>query len=125
MNQTPTTIQENAAAAALGKQAPEFDLLYAANTITRHRRKRVRALVERYLPGRSSILELNAGTGEDAIYFAGQGHTVHATDISPGMQEVLLKKIEEKKTSHAVSFELCSFTKLETLQQPGPYDLVF
>ena len=125
MNQTATTIQENAAAAAFSKQAPEFDLLYADNTIIRYKRKRVRAVVDRFLPARSSILELNAGTGQDAIYFAEQGHTVHATDISRGMQEELLKKIEDKKIGAAVSFELCSFTKLEALQDPGPYDLVF
>ena len=125
MSQILMNTEEYAAAAAFSKQAKEFDHLYTDNTIIRYKRKRVRALVEQFLPPSSSILELNAGTGEDAVYFAEQGHRVHATDISAGMQDVLIKKINEKKLGDAVSFELCSFTKLETLRHKGPYDLIF
>jgi len=85
----------------------------------------VREHVEQFLAPGSSILELNAGTGEDAVYFAGQGHTVHATDISTGMQEVFGRKIKENGYGEKISFELCSFTKLESLEKKGPYDLVF
>ena len=125
MTEPATTIQENAAAAAFGKQAPQFDLLYNDNTIIQYKRKRVRDHVEQFLHPRSSILELNAGTGEDAVYFAGKGHFVHATDISSEMQELLIKKVREKQLAHAVSSELCSFTGLEDLQKQGPYDLIF
>ena len=124
MNDT-TTIQERAAATAFSKQALHFDLLYNDNTIIQYKRKRVREHVEKFLPPRSSILELNAGTGEDAVYFARQGHTVHATDIAAGMQEVAIKKIKESKMERAVFFELCSFTELDGLDQKGPYDLIF
>ena len=34
-----------------------------------------------------SILELNAGTGTDAVWFAERGYRVHATDIAEGMQD--------------------------------------
>jgi ubiquinone/menaquinone biosynthesis C-methylase UbiE len=120
-----TTIHEQAAATAFSKQAPHFDLLYNDNTIIQYKRKRVREHVEKFLHPGSSILELNAGTGEDAVHFARQGHTVHATDIAAGMQEVAIKKIKETKTEHAVSFELCSFTELDGLHNKGPYDLIF
>lgn len=120
-----TTIHEQAAATAFGKQAPHFDLLYYDNTIIQYKRKRVREHVAKFLSTRSSILELNAGTGEDAVYFARQGHTLHATDISAGMQEMFIKKIKETPLERAVTFELCSFTKLEGLHQQGPYDLIF
>lgn len=122
---TVTNIQEKAAASAFSKQAPQFDLVYTDNTIIQYKRKRVREHVEKFLPPRSSILELNAGTGEDALYFARQGHTVHATDISTGMQEVLIKKIKENQLDNAVTFELCSYSGLEDLQQQGPYDFIF
>ncbi len=118
-------IEEKEAAAAFSKQAPGFDELYNDNTIIQYKRKRVREHVQRFLPAGSSILELNAGTGEDAIYFANQGHRVHATDISAGMQKVLLGKVKEKQLEDAVSFERCSYTQLEELEQQGPYDLVF
>src|SRR5262249_8199685 len=71
------------------------------------------------------ILELNAGTGEDAIYFARHGHSVHATDISQGMQEKLSEKILSASLTDKVTFELCSFTQLENLENKGPYDFIF
>jgi 2-polyprenyl-3-methyl-5-hydroxy-6-metoxy-1,4-benzoquinol methylase len=72
-----------------------------------------------------SILELNAGTGIDAAYFAGKGYRVHATDIAEGMQEQLREKMRRQGLSDKVSTELCSFTALDTLRQRGPYDLIF
>ncbi len=120
-----TTIHEQAAATAFSKQAPHFDWLYNDNTIIQYKRKRVREHVAKFLSPRSSILELNAGTGEDAVYFARQGHTVHATDIAAGMQEMIIKKINETQLERAITFELCSFTKLEALKQQGPYDFIF
>lgn len=113
---------EQAAASAFSKQAALFDKLYNADTIIQYKRKRVREHVEAFLQPGSQILELNAGTGEDALYFAKQGHHVHATDISTGMQEVLMKKVEEQNLQTHISYELCSFTELENLQQQGPYD---
>lgn len=73
----------------------------------------------------SRILELNAGTGEDAIYFAQQGHSVHATDISGGMLDKLRNKVAERGLQHGVSSEQCSYTELSGLQHRDPYDLIF
>lgn len=116
---------EDQAAAAFSRQAPLFDHLYSNDTIIQYKRARVRDHVAAFLPPNASILELNAGTGEDAIYFASQGHRVHATDISKSMQEQLVNKAVKHAAGHLISHELCSYTELENLQQPGPYDLVF
>jgi len=91
-------------------------------------------------------VELNAGTGEDAVFFARKGHSVHATDIASGMQEKLWAKAEcegltgslgkvetigdgEKarkgELTGKVTRELCSFTELASLKEQGPYDLIF
>ena len=83
------------AAAAFNKQAVLFDELYSANTIIQYKRKRVRDHVDKFIP-HCKILELNAGTGEDAVYFAQHGHDVHATDISQPMQKVLAKNHSSK-----------------------------
>jgi SAM-dependent methyltransferase len=77
------------------------------------------------LRANSSILELNAGTGEDAVYFASLGHHVHATDISPAMQEQLKKKVAGNGVEQHVTWELCSYTELEKLASSGPYDHIF
>jgi ubiquinone/menaquinone biosynthesis C-methylase UbiE len=125
MKESASSIHEQAAAKAFNKQAPVFDSTYTTNTIIQYKRKRVRDHVMRFLPPASRILELNAGTGDDAVFFAQQGHRVHATDISTGMQDALAKKTEQQQLEKKITYELCSFTELENLQQPGPYDLIF
>lgn len=124
MSNSITNISEQAAEKAFSKQAPLFDQLYAADTIIHYKRKRVREHVEHFISPCSQILELNAGTGEDAIYFAQQGHNVHATDISAGMQEMLRNKVNKLQLNDKISTETCSFTALEKLQMEGPYDYI-
>ena len=120
-----TNINENNAAIAFSKQSAIFDQLYADNQIVQYKRQRVRELLHKYiLPGKF-ILELNSGTGQDAIWLAQQGCKVHATDISTGMQEMLQQKIKAEKLEDLISYELCSFTQLKSLQQKGPYDMIF
>lgn len=116
---------ETAAATAFSRQAPLFDQLYSSDAIIRYKRQRVRTLMENFLTPGAQILELNAGTGEDAIYFAQRGYRVHATDISEGMQEILRNKVAELQLQNEITQEICSYTELERLQQQGPYDHVF
>lgn len=125
MTENTATIYEKAAARAFDKQAASFDLLYNDNTIIRYKRKRVRDHILVHLKPGSTILELNAGTGEDAVFFGKQGYKVHATDISHGMLDVLNKKINGNNLKTYVSSECCSFNSLENLEKQGPYDLVF
>src|SRR4030095_16614119 len=109
MNQSQLTIEEKSALAAFSKQAPEFDRLYENDAIIGYKRARVRDHIDSFLPAQSSILELNAGTGDDAVYFAQQGHAIHATDISPAMMERLVNKVNENGMQASISNELCSF----------------
>src|SRR5213075_76578 len=96
-------IEEKAVAAAFNKQATVFDCIYSGNTIIQYKRKRVRDHVMQYLPPHSHILELNAGTGDDAIYFAQNGFTIHATDISTAMQEKLIEKTKQNKLENKIT----------------------
>jgi ubiquinone/menaquinone biosynthesis C-methylase UbiE len=125
MNKPETVLYEQQAEKAFSKQSAIFDELYSGNTIVQYKRKRVRDHVENLIKPGSKILELNAGTGEDAIYFAKKGHYVHATDISTGMQKELQRKIQDRNLDTLVSGELRSFTDLENLNDKGPYDLIF
>lgn len=122
---TSDRTNEKDAALAFSKQAPGFDEYDAGNTIIHYKRQRVRSHVLEILPPTSSILELNAGTGLDAIFFARQGHRVHATDIAEGMQARLREKIAAQQLTAQVTTELCSFTGLAGLKQKGPYDCIF
>jgi len=116
---------EQYAEEAFSKQSAIFDELYLGNTIVNYKRDRVHAHVLQYLKPGASILEINSGTGEDALFFAQQGHYIHATDISAGMQHQLKQKVESNKLEHLITNELCSYTKLQDLKNKGPYDHIF
>ncbi len=119
------TSNEQNASIAFSKQSAEFDLLYSNDTIIQYKRQRVRDHILNYLQPDSKILELNSGTGDDAIFFAKLGHSVHATDIAEGMQQQLKEKITKTGLTNLISTELCSYTELESLKNKGPYDLIF
>lgn len=125
MNEYLRHLNEQAVERAFTGQSAIFDQLYANNRIVRYKRERVRSQLMKYLKPESRILELNAGTGDDAIFLARQGHYVHATDISPGMLEKLKSKVDAQSLGESVSCELCSFTSLENLADGGPYDCIF
>jgi ubiquinone/menaquinone biosynthesis C-methylase UbiE len=113
------------ASEAFSKQALLFDKLYGDNKIIQYKRQRVRDHILKNLGSKSSsMLELNCGTGEDALFFAAQGHEVHATDISSGMLDVLRKKIQSNSLKNKISIEECSFTQLEFLKR-GTFDYVY
>ena len=119
------SLNEQLAEAAFTRQSAVFDELYAGNTIINYKRARVRQHILTYLAPGASILELNAGTGEDALFFARQGFKVHATDISAGMQGELKQKVAKTGLDKMIGTEICSFTQLDQLENKGPYDLIF
>ena len=118
-------INESRVAEAFTRQASVFDREYASNPVINYKRNRVRQHVMNLLSPSNTILELNSGTGDDAIFFAKQGHKVHATDISEGMQSELKRKLEAAGLEDFITVEKCSFLELDQLKEKGPYDLVF
>lgn len=118
-------INEASAAEAFSRQSMGFDVYDAGNTIIHYKRRRVREHVLSLMPAAGSILELNSGTGLDALYFASKGYTVHATDVAEGMQARLREKVSSMGFEGRVTTELCSFNSLDELKARGPYDLIF
>lgn len=84
--------------------ASQYDAIFTYSNIGKAQRK----LVFKYLNPiikqhkKLSILELNCGTGADAIEFAKLGHEVMATDISAGMIEVAKTKPHPKNVKFKV-----------------------
>jgi len=119
------TFNEAKTAEAFSRQSVVFDAIYADNTIVAYKRTRVRQHVLKYIKPGADILELNSGTGDDAIFFARQGFKVHATDIAEGMQNKLQQKVKDSGLDLLITNELCSFTQLQNLNNSGPYDQIF
>jgi ubiquinone/menaquinone biosynthesis C-methylase UbiE len=109
---------------AFTRQSSVFDHNQESNPILVWMRKQVRDHVMNFLRKGDRILEINAGTGLDAVYFAEKGFNIHATDYSPGMIEKLKEKTGAGNLSDKITFEQCSFTELNRINK-GKFDYIF
>lgn len=109
---------------AFSRTAEHYDLFAEDHPHLARMRRKVYDHFLPYLPPGGQVLELASGTGTDAIYLAGQGLQVHATDIAPGMLARLEAKVARLGLSDRVTTQRCSFTNLDGIQG-GPYDAVF
>jgi ubiquinone/menaquinone biosynthesis C-methylase UbiE len=116
-NFTLSKVEVSAAASAFSKQSAFFDQLEEDNEILQWMRKQVHNHCLQFFKTGDSILELNCGTGIDAIFFAEHGMHVHATDISEGMLNELRKKIEIRNFGEKISVQQCSFTELNKTEK--------
>lgn len=109
--------------AAFSRQAIHFDSDDLNNPVLRDWRKRIHKHIRPFLKSENSVLELNAGTGIDALHFAQHCRLVLATDLSTGM----VREIEKKIIKHQLTNLLCRQLSFTDLQQIGlqKFDFVF
>lgn len=111
-------------AAAFSRTAEKYDRFAQDHPNLSRMRAKVYAHLLGLLQPEAHVLELNAGTGTDAVYLAQHGFTVHATDIAPGMLGRARAKVTQLGLEERVKVQTCSFTALEQLDA-GPFDAVF
>jgi ubiquinone/menaquinone biosynthesis C-methylase UbiE len=75
----------SAAGAAFDRLAENYDRIFTDSLIGRAQRDAVWKVLTRTFQKSDNILELNCGTGEDAIFLAGNGISVFACDASQQM----------------------------------------
>src|SRR6187402_717929 len=109
---------------AFSNQAEHYDEDDLANPILIAWRKQVYDHVKSFLKPSDSILELNSGTGIDALYFARQGNQVLATDYASGMVNKIQDKINREHIEDKLSCRQCSFEALTEITGKK-FDYVF
>ena len=120
MSQVPLeTIAE-----AFSRTAEKYDSFAEDHPHLTRMRNKVYAHVMRYVPRGARILELNAGTGTDAVQLAQRGYFVHATDIAPGMLARLPEKVKKLGLQDRVTMEARSFLELQGMRG-APFDAAF
>ena len=120
MNQPPLdTIAE-----AFSRTAEKYDSFAEDHPHLTRMRNKVYSHVMRYIPRGARILELNAGTGTDAVQLAQRGYLIHGTDIAPGMLNRLRKKVNRLALQDRVTIEELSFLSLQNVHR-APFDAVF
>lgn len=103
--------------------APQYDDIFTYSNIGKAQRKFVFKYINPIInQGKKlSILELNCGTGADAIEFAKRGHDVIATDISAGMIEVANAKLHPEN----LQFKVQDINKLTEDTFNKKFDYIF
>lgn len=100
-----------------------YDTTFTNTVVGRMQRDLVYGHLSMLLKENSSkkILEINCGTGEDAIWLARQGYCITATDISSKMIEVASGK---SKLAN-VRFLQADINKINSEFEPNSFDLIF
>src|SRR5689334_17953897 len=111
-------------AEAFSRTAEKYDAFAEDHPHLTRMRKKVYSHVFQYVPQGARILELNAGTGTDAVQLAQRGYIIHATDIAPGMLSRLAEKVKKLGLRDRVTMEERSFLSLENIQS-APFEAVF
>ena len=116
--------QAGVIAEAFSRTAAKYDAFAVDHPNQSRMRARVYAHLARCTPPGARILELNCGTGADAVELARRGYRLHATDIAPGMLDRLRAKVERLGLQDSITVEQRSFLSLA--DTPGaPFDAVF
>lgn len=121
---SPTETGANSAqvAEAFDAVAEIYDYSFESSPVIQRLRRKLYDTIDRVISAGSSVLDINCGTGTDALFLANHGYNVMGIDISPKMIEQARDKVTSEKRQN-VQFKLSSFEHVAE----GPhecYDLV-
>ena len=103
---------------SFNKIADAFDEQDRANPIIGWMRGIVHDVYLKYFKPGDSLLELNSGTGIDAVFLANKGFKVYATDISTKMQSYLIEKIEkDENLKNKITARPYSFYEIDKVEE--------
>ncbi len=109
--------QETSVKKGFSKIAQEYEDLEENSTLIQYKRKKIRAHLLTRLEPNSSVLEINCGSGLDALYLAKKGHKVLATDIAEGMLKEVETKIAINNLQENLSCKKLSFENLRSFEE--------
>lgn len=106
--------------------AEDYDVAFSQSPIGQLQRNSVHLLLEASLAGNAlQILEINCGTGDDAIWLAERGYQVTATDVSEMMIDKLKEKISNHLLASLIAVKQISIEKIREQFAPASFDLIF
>ena len=106
--------------------APGYDTSFSRSNTGLQQRMAGRRRLGEFLSGKGQlrILEINCGTGDDALWLGSLGHEVIATDQS----ETMIREARQKAAlsgENQVDFRVCRFGDLEETFRGSRFDLIF
>jgi ubiquinone/menaquinone biosynthesis C-methylase UbiE len=104
--------------------AETYENRFTGTTVGQIRRQAVWQELERIFKPGHHILELNCGTGLDAVFLGNRGVKVEAFDISPRMIELAHEHSDRVRPATPPHFRVLPTEHLDTLAE-GPFDGAF
>ncbi len=105
------------AAIAFGAMAERYDAVFTDSAIGRAQRNAVWSELYREFHAGDRVLEINCGTGEDALMLARRGVSVDAYDVAAGMIEVARRRALVQAVSERVSFRVLAAEDLDEIRE--------
>lgn len=114
------------APASFDEAAGSYDVVFSQSPVGKLQRERVHHLLSACVSSSPlDILEINGGTGNDAIWLAEKGHHIAVTDGSSGMIEVLKGKLKDLSGTAGVQASQVLFKDLRYEFPQATFDMVF
>ena len=117
----PITPHTQAVRAAYDELAEHYDADFTESVIGRLQRDALWRRFGTLFARGQQLLDLGCGTGEDALYFAERGVSVHGVDVSSAMIEIAERRTEQEER---ISVETLALERLAKVAG-GPYDGAF
>ena len=105
--------------------AGAYDENFTRTLIGSTRRLAVWHELDRVFQPGQRVLELNCGTGIDAVHLADRGITVLACDISPRMVEIARSFANTVGSAQRTDFRVLPTERIDALWNEGPFDGAF
>lgn len=107
--------------------ASTYDQDFTYSTIGKLQRNRVWKYIDTVIDSKKqlNILEINCGTGEDAIRFGQRGHQVIATDLSEEMLKITQEKVLKYNLQDKVHTLISDIKTINSCKFPAKFDLIF
>jgi ubiquinone/menaquinone biosynthesis C-methylase UbiE len=116
-SETTTTV-----ASVFDEIAEVYDTTFTNSAIGLAQRKPMWKEIDQTFVAGQRILEINCGTGVDALHLARRGVDVVACDSAPRMIAVARKRSGLAGVSTMVDFRVLATEKIRELQNEGPFD---
>ena len=125
MSPNPLSVAAPAPAAPFDHIAETYDEVFTDSPIGRAQREAVWRELDRIFRPGQCILELNCGTGLDAVHLAGRGVEVLACDAAPHMVEVARRRLHTLGSELPVGLRVLTTEHIAELEGEGPFDGAF
>jgi ubiquinone/menaquinone biosynthesis C-methylase UbiE len=122
---TPVAITQPQAGLVFDQMAAEYDEVFTRSMIGRAQRDAVWSALTRIFRSGDHVLELNCGTGEDALFLAQRAVAVTACDASQQMIQVASNRLRTEYPAAPIQFNLLSTERLCELQPAATFDGAF